>query len=67
MKIYILVKETEVTIYEGAYGNLTTTETEVLESYTNEQDARCEMRYLREKNQLVNIDYDVVESELNGG
>lgn len=67
MKIYVVVKYTDVSVF-GMYGDTEyVTETEMLEAYSKKQDANFESKYLNGKrtSEEDNILYDVVELELN--
>ena len=66
MKIYIVVKHTEVEVF-GMYGDTEFfTETEVHQAYGTKQDANSEARYLNRQLSSFgdNIRYDVIETEL---
>lgn len=67
MKIYVVVKYTDVPAYgmSGEAGLLT--ETEIIEAYNNEQDAKFERKYLNDRltAEEYNVLYDVVVVELN--
>ncbi len=67
MKIYIVVKHTEVEVVRMCGDTEFVTETEILEAYGNKQDANFEARYLNRQRSSFgdNISYDVIETELN--
>ena len=64
MKIYIVVKHTEVEVF-GTCGDAEFfTQTEIHQAYGNKQDAKMECRYSNQANKQDNILYDVIETEL---
>ena len=66
MKIYIVVKHTEVEVF-GMYGDTEfVTATEIYQAYGNKQDANFEARYLNRQlsSKEGNIRYNVIETEL---
>ena len=63
MKIYIVVKHTDVEVF-GMYLPTPATSTEIYQAYGNKQDAQIECRYLNQDNKQDNILYDVIETEL---
>ena len=66
MKIYIVVKHTEVEVFGMCGDSEYVTETEILEAYGNKQDANFEARYLSKQpsSKEGNIRYNVIETEL---
>ena len=66
MKIYIVVKHTEVEVF-GMYSLIPTTSTEIYQAYGTKQDANSEARYLNRQlsSKEGNILYDVIETDLN--
>lgn len=67
MKIYVVVKYTDVSVFGMCGDTEYVTETEMLEAYSTKQDANFERKYLNDKRSSKedNILYDVVELELN--
>ena len=63
MKIYIVVKHTDVEVFGMCGDSEYVTETEILEAYGNKQDANFEARYLSKQRSSKedNIRYDVIE------
>ena len=66
MKIYIVVKHTDVEVFRMCGDSEYVTETEILEAYGNKQDANFEARYLNRQlpSKEGNIRYNVIETEL---
>lgn len=66
MKIFIVVKYTDVEFLNMCGDSECVTETEILEAYGNKQDANFEAKYLNQKRSALedNIIYDVIETEL---
>ena len=66
MKIYIVVKHTEVEVFGMCGDSEYVTKTEILEAYGNKQDANFEARYLNRQlsSKEGNIRYNVIETEL---
>ena len=64
MKIYIVVKHTDVEVFGMCGDSEYVTETEILEAYGNKQDAKIECKHLNQANKQDNILYDVIETEL---
>jgi len=66
MKIFIVVKHTEVEVFTMGGDSEYVTETEILEAYGNKQDANFEARYLHKQrpSKEGNIRYDVIETDL---
>ena len=66
MKIYIVVKHTDVEVFGMCGDSEYVTETEILEAYGNKQDANFEARYLSKQRSSKddNVVYDVIETEL---
>lgn len=63
MKIYVVVKYTDVPVF-GMCGDAEhVTETEMIEAYSTKQDANFERKYLNDKrtSKEDNILYDVIE------
>lgn len=67
MKIYVVVKYTDVSVFGMCGDTEYVTETEMIEAYSAKQDANFERKYLNDKrtSKEDNILYDVVELELN--
>lgn len=67
MKIYVVVKYTDVSVFGMCGDTEYVTETEILEAYPTKQDANFERKYLNDKrtSKEDNILYDVIELELN--
>ena len=65
MKIYIVVKHTDVEVF-GMYLPTPATSTEIYQAYGNKQDANFEARYLNRQlsSKEGNILYDVIETDL---
>lgn len=66
MKIYVVVKYTETSVFGVCGDTEYVTETEMLEAYSTKQDANFERKYLNDKrtSKEDNILYDVIELEL---
>lgn len=66
MKIYVVVKYTDVSVFGVCGDTEYVTETEMLASYSTKQDANFERKYLNDKrtSKEDNILYDVIELEL---
>ena len=66
MKIYIVVKHTDVEVFGMCGDSEYVTETEILEAHGNKQDANFEARYLNRQRSSKddNVVYDVIETEL---
>ena len=66
MKIYIVVKHTDVEVFGICGGTEVFTETKIHQAYGNKQDANSEARYLNRQpsSEEENILYDVVETDL---
>ena len=67
MKIFIVVKHTDVEVLGMCGHSEYVTETEILEAYGNKQDANFEAGYLNRQrsSEVDNVVYDVIETELN--
>ena len=67
MKIYVVVKYTDVSVFGMCEDAEYVTETEMIEAYSTKQDANFERKYLNDRrtSKEDNILYDVVELELN--
>ena len=66
MKIFIVVKYTDVEVFGMCGDSECVTETEIIEAYGNKQDANFEAKYLNNQRSDLedNILYDVIETEL---
>lgn len=66
MKIYVVVKYTDVSVFGMCGDTEYVTETEMIEAYSTKQDANFERKYLNDKrtSKEDNILYDVIELEL---
>ena len=66
MKIYIVVKHTDVEVFGMCGDTEFVTKTEIHQAYGNEQHANFEARYLNGKrsSKEYNILYDVIEADL---
>ena len=64
MKIYTVVKYTDVEVFTSYGEERCVTETEVLDSYGNKQDANIECKHLNGERVEDNVIYDVIVSEL---
>lgn len=67
MKIYVVVKYTDVETIDPMTGELEVyiTQTELIEAYGNSQDANFERGYLNRTNDRNDVVYDVEVLELN--
>ena len=67
MKIFIVVKYADVEVFGLCGDSEYVTETEILEAYSNKQDANIECRQLSRQRAFeeTSISYDVIETELN--
>lgn len=67
MKIYVVVKHTDVETIDPSTGEVEVyiTQTELLEAYGNAQDANFERGYLNRTNDQDDVVYDVEVIELN--
>ena len=67
MKIYIVVKHTDVEVFGMCGDTEFVTETEIHQAYGSKQDANFEARYLNRQpsSEEENILYDVVETDLS--
>ena len=66
MKIYIVVKHTDVEVFGMCGDTEFFTQTEIHQAYGNKQDANSEARYLNRQlsSKEDNILYDVIETDL---
>ena len=66
MKIYIVVKHTDVEVFGMCGDSEYVTETEILEAYGSKQDANFEARYLSKQRSSKddNVVFNVIETEL---
>lgn len=66
MKIYIVIKYTDVPVFGMCGDTEYVTETEVLQAYSNKQDANIECRQLSRQRAFeeTDVSYDVIESEV---
>ena len=66
MKIYIVVKHTDVEVFGMCGDTEFVTETEIHQAYGTKQDANFEARYLNRQltSKEGNILYDVIETDL---
>ena len=67
MKIYIVVKHTDVEVFVMCGNTEFVTQTEIHQAYGTKQDANSEARYLNRQlsSKEDNILYDVIETDLN--
>ena len=66
MKIYIVVKHTEVEVFGMCGDTEFFTQTEIHQAYGNKQEANFEARYLSKQRSSKddNVVYDVIETKL---